>query len=129
MRDHKVSDMVGRTYKSVVVCPHRSDLIFTEDDGTKWRFYHEQDCCETVLIEDINGNLEDLIDTPIILAEVAEANSVDDIYYSATWTFYKFATIRGYVDVRWCGTSNGYYSEKVYLEIQEKQDDDNAKEG
>lgn len=96
------------------------ELHFHLTDDHYLRMYHHQDCCETVTIEDIVGDLADLVGTPLLLVE--EVSDYDDTppyehYESYTWTYYRFRTIKGSVDIRWYGSSNGYYSESVNIEI------------
>ena len=83
--------------------------------------HHEQDCCEDVRLEDVAGEVDDLIGSPITMAEVvSEKGEPKDKYDdSQTWTFYKLATVKGYVTLRWLGESNGYYSENVTCSVQE----------
>lgn len=117
-----VSELVGKTLISIE--KKDDELIFICDNGDKYKMYHSQDCCEHVSIEDICGDLDDLINSTILKAEEVsnyEPISEEDIkrtkeandWGSCTWTFYKFATMKGYVDIRWYGESNGYYSESV----------------
>ena len=92
------------------------EIRFTLENGDVFRMYHEQDCCEDVRVEDVGGNIEDLIGNPILLAE--EVTNEGDMEWgeTCTWTWYHFATIKGYVTIRWFGESNGYYSERVDCE-------------
>lgn len=95
------------------------ELRFYLTDSNYVRFFHEQDCCENVYIEDICGDLDDLIGSPLIEAEEVSDYNHDPLGddESYTWTFYKFTTRKGSVTVRWYGASNGYYSESVSVEV------------
>ena len=119
-------ELLGKTLTQVNVFDDPSigdgdEIIFISNDGSRYKMYHNQDCCESVYIDDICGNLEDLIGTPILLAEeVSEDNHDTDERddNSKTWTFYKLSTIKGSVTIRWIGQSNGHYSESVnFVEV------------
>lgn len=95
-------------------------LFFITTDGHRYVLTHEQDCCESVVLEDVTGDLADLIGHPLLMAEEVSSEPPEtrprvDSDDSETWTFYKLATIKGSVTLRWYGTSNGYYSEDVWL--------------
>lgn len=104
-----VNALFGKTISHINVSHDRDVIEFTLADGAFYQMYHEGECCETVEIEDIIGDLDDLIGAPILMAE--ESTNIDEEAYEyAMWTFYKLATIKGYVTLRWYGESNGYYS-------------------
>jgi hypothetical protein len=114
------SELQGKTLTKVEQVG--DDVIrFEADNGEVFELYHSQDCCETVAVESITGDLSDLTGTPILLADEATSDEDPPGYKheyqpeSQTWTFYKLRTIKGSVDIRWHGSSNGYYSESVYF--------------
>ena len=114
-REGSMSNLIG---KVCIYAEQDGDeqIVFVFDDGTFAKMYHSQDCCESVSIEDVNGNLEDLIGVPLEVFEERTQNAPSS-YGSATWTFYCLRTIRGSIDIRWHGSSNGYYSETADVEV------------
>ena len=114
----KITDLLGKTMTNVENIEDE-ELVFTTTDGTRYKLFHDRDCCEFVFIESIVGELADLVGEPLLLVEEStsdknpEGVSIARQEGTYTWTFYKFATRKGYVDVRWYGESNGYYSESV----------------
>lgn len=120
-KEEKYTDLIGKTFVSVENIENQ-ELVFEAETGEKYKFYHSQNCCESVEIIDIDGDLADLVGSQLVMAEEVthenenpEGVEVPEYQDSFTWTFYKFATVKGYVTVRWYGESNGYYSESVYF--------------
>lgn len=117
---NELSSMLGHTMVSVTAGQYCDEMVFTSDTGKTFKFLHYQNCCESVGIEEVIGDLTDLVGSPIILAEEVDNADAppspvinDDC---SQWTFYRFATGKGLVTVRWLGTSNGYYSTSVSFE-------------
>lgn len=109
--------MLGKTMTRVDGNVGDEKMEFVASDGSTFTFLYYQDCCASCQVEDICGDLSDLVGSPIVEAE--EVGNMDEPYAgsdSYTWTFYRFGTGKGTVTVRWLGESNGYYSESVSYE-------------
>lgn len=108
----QMEDLLGEVFISVT--SSSDDITFTKADGSYYKLEHYQNCCESVYVEDITGDLSDLENTTILFSEESSEDD-PEASESGTWTFYKLGTIKGYVDIRFYGSSNGYYSESVDL--------------
>jgi hypothetical protein len=113
-------DLKGQTLVSVTRQGEDDALIFTLADGRVFHMYHRDDCCESVTIESIVGDLADLVGEVLFADESCnrECGPREEYDSSYTWTFYRIGTIKGSCVIRWFGTSNGYYSEEVDFEEQ-----------
>lgn len=108
------SSLVGQELLSVQGLHRGSEKVeFITQSGRKFVMRHQQDCCEHVSIEDVCGDVEDLIGHTIVNAVETSSTAASRFDESATWTFYTIQSVRGAVTIRWLGTSNGYYSESV----------------
>lgn len=122
MKDANFEELFGKVITKIYQTTIDEDnynyddkIVIHTSDGAIYEQYHNQQCGEEVTIEDIDGDLEDLVGFPLQQAEESSSNDTSGDYDSATWTFYKLATEKGYVTIRWHGSSNGYYSESANL--------------
>lgn len=113
--DVKFSELVGKTLVSVEgLSKDSEEIVFKCSDGSVYLLLHEQDCCECVSIEDIDGDVSDIVGVEILVAdETSNEGEIGDYGDSFTWTYYKIDTNKGGITIRWYGTSNGYYSERA----------------
>lgn len=124
MKVKTYTEFSGKTIQEIRGCKKHSDEVTIKfTDGSCLKFYHRQDCCETVLLEDFDATPEDLVNAKIISIEerisysgkdeIKPLNTWDESY---TWSFYVIKTSKFTMTLRWYGESNGWYSETVDID-------------
>jgi hypothetical protein len=110
-----MSEYVGKIITDVKGLECGSDSVtITFEDGSTFKMWHSQDCCESVDIIDIEGDFaHSMIGAEWRGYEEYSSDAGRDVSESGTYTFYTLHTSKGYTWVRWLGVSNGYYSEGV----------------
>lgn len=119
-KDSSFRDLEGKTITKIEGLETGSyDVTFYCSDGSVYRMYPDDDTFLygndiDIAIEDICGDVDCLIGNEIKKAEVRRSEKIDGNWHMPeVWTFYTLATVKGYVDIRWYGTHNGYYSAEV----------------
>ncbi|MFA5174666.1 MAG: hypothetical protein WC438_05790 [Candidatus Pacearchaeota archaeon] len=59
-----IKELIGKIITSIEIT--YKSIIFTMLNKEKYIMCHDQDCCELVEIEDIIGDVSDLLNTPIL---------------------------------------------------------------
>ena len=117
--------LIGKTIKSITGLSESSEVVIINfTDGSLITQTHDQDCCETVQVEQVDGPVAKHIGAKFYGLDEKEIGNYEQVvngYDSLTATFYTLKTSAGYLDWRWYGESNGYYSESVDTSIIAKR--------
>ena len=117
-KDEIFDEVIGATITGVVgLSTGYSNVVELETTVGTLKFFHYQDCCETVELVDWEVEGLGLIGGEILSIEERTEKDKEDYYESSTWTFYTVETTTGSLWMRWMGGSNGHYSEEVYVKF------------
>lgn len=127
----QIKQLEGQTFICVDGCERYSYAVFfhSVDGGVFCMHSGEDDGCEeAVWLEEVHGDVEDLVGVPILKAYADTVHwnmflNQNTRQSSLRATFYRLSTIKGTVTFRWLGTSNGFYAEEVTVEkVASKED-------
>jgi len=109
-------ELKGKTLTNVSADEGDGDVTLRAGSES-FLLWHQQDCCESVHLEKIIGDVNNLIGSPITLAEDDHPGDPDwsqlKFSESHTWSQFILETAKGRVEFWFLGESNGYYSEEV----------------
>lgn len=120
MNDMKFAndDIIGKEVIKFYSSNDEDDMIFECSDGSKYKLYHEQDCCETVNFIERKSTFLEVPFTIFSINYDMDSKETED--GSETDTYVTIQTDIGDMALFWHGESNGYYGESV--ELAKEQD-------
>lgn len=122
-KTYDAAELRGKIVTAISQKGNHEITITTEDAA--YRMSHHQDCCESVHVHSVVGDLQWLVGLPLVVTEETVIRDTQDWPadmekpdYLDSWTItiYSFATALAKVQIRWLGESNGYYSESVDID-------------
>ena len=123
MNEYKYLDISVLKGQRIVKITKGNNLIRFDTDQHSYIMQHNQDCCESVSINKIVGDLQSLVGKKIISAsdivgteKPAECETPEYHDESFTWSTFILKAKGIEVKIVWYGTSNGYYSETVNID-------------
>jgi len=117
----RFASLLGRTLVEIRGAFEGSEeVVLMTADKKAYRLHGDSGYVLDTRLEDIAGNVADLVGTPLLMAQVVSSQAApSDLksygeWESSTWTYYKLATVKGYVTLRWWANSDGNYCEEVF---------------
>jgi hypothetical protein len=112
-----MKELIGKTVSGLRVNEDQSILAFDHPDGTSTVYETYGDCCSETWFADITGVSTLLGGTVIEAEEVALQMAQDSRTRQEEDKFYgvKLRTDKGYADIVYRNSSNGYYGGNIYL--------------
>jgi hypothetical protein len=110
-------------YTPVSISAENDEVLLRCEDGVSFKFYHRQDCCESVTLKQ-GGDTSKLLGSPIVFCQMdtwssetpPDAPISGDDYVGGSYTWTRLTIQAQGQDTQvfwWLGTSNGYYSEGI----------------
>lgn len=109
-----IEELKGKTLTKVEA--GSEEVVFETSEGPRYQLFHQQDCCESVVIREVEGDVSKL--SGIVLDAVERPGTEPPGFNpsdSYTLTDFIIRTKDAIVTFKWLGESNGYYSESVYF--------------
>lgn len=116
-----LSPLLGVTMVSHEWDRFKSILTLVANDGRHFSLGGFSTDGGSAFLEDQNGNLDDLLNSPILFAEEKTTkvpnSELKDTGCEDYYFFYEIATIKGSVQMRFYGAEGAYYTASVWFYV------------